>query len=72
MGDAVESHALERFCFRLGSVLAEFPHELLVETDIPRTADRLVVDGMLASDPIPRVGRWHAPANADRCRSGLG
>ena len=55
MGDAVESHALERFCFRLGSVLAEFPHELLVETDIPRTADRLVVDGMLASEQAHQV-----------------
>jgi predicted nucleotide-binding protein len=50
MGDDIgDSHALENFCFRLGSVLAGFRHTFIVETDAPHTADRLVVNGILAS-----------------------
>jgi predicted nucleotide-binding protein len=44
---------MEDFCFRLGSRLGQFPHTLLVETDTPSTADRLVVDGLLASSRVP-------------------
>jgi predicted nucleotide-binding protein len=47
----MEARALEAFCRRLGSILADFPHTLLVESDNSRTADRLVVDGILASYP---------------------
>jgi predicted nucleotide-binding protein len=50
VGDAIgDPYVIEDFCVRLGSVLAEFPHMLLVVTDLPHTADRLVVDGILAS-----------------------
>lgn len=50
VGDAIgDPYAIEDFCVRLGSVLAEFPHMLLVVTDLPHTADRLVVDGILTS-----------------------
>jgi len=50
VGDGiVEPRALEYFCLGLGSVLADFPHALLVESENPRTADRLVVNGLLAS-----------------------
>jgi hypothetical protein len=50
VGDAIaDSRGLEDFCIRLGSVLGEFPHALIVSTDTKRSADRLVVDGMLAS-----------------------
>ncbi len=59
VGDAiVDSHALEDFYVNLGLVLAEFPHGLLVETDGPRTADRLVVDGMLRSRQAQQVRIW--------------
>lgn len=50
MGDGIiEPRALEHFCLGLGSVIAEFPHALLVTSESPRTADRLVVNGLLAS-----------------------
>jgi hypothetical protein len=56
MGDVIgDAHALQNFCVKLGSVLAEFPYELLVETDAPHTADRLVVDGMLASGKAHQI-----------------
>lgn len=52
VGDGIiEPRDLEVFCQQLGSSLAAFPHSLLVESDNPRTADRLIVDGLLASHP---------------------
>jgi hypothetical protein len=52
VGDGIiKPRDLEAFCQSLGSSLADFPHTLLVESDNPRTADRLVVDGILASYP---------------------
>jgi predicted nucleotide-binding protein len=47
----MEPRDLEVFCRRLGSILADFPHTVLVESDDSRTADRLIVDGILASYP---------------------
>lgn len=59
VGDMIgDPHAVEDFCVRLGSVLAEFPYTLLVETDIPRTADRLVVDGILTSQQERQIRIW--------------
>src|SRR3979411_2369251 len=59
VGDGiVEPGALEQFCQHLGSTLADLPHTLLVQTDRPRSADRLVVDGVLASAGSPRARIW--------------
>jgi hypothetical protein len=56
VGDAIGNpYSIEDFCVRLGSVLAEFPHMLLVVTDKPHTADRLVVDGILASQQERKI-----------------
>ncbi len=50
IGDGIiEPRALKDFCLELGSVLADFPHALLVGSENPRTADRLIVNGLLAS-----------------------
>lgn len=62
----------------MGSVLADFPHALLVESDDPFTADRLVVNGLLASRPGRAVRIWvyhrtrrnsSAPFSGDAARS---
>lgn len=59
VGDGImEPRDLEVFCRRLGVILADFPHTLLVESDNPRTADRLVVDGLLASQPGVKAQIW--------------
>jgi predicted nucleotide-binding protein len=62
VGDGIiDPRALEAFCLELGSVLADFPHALLVESESPRTADRLVVSGLLASrrGRIARIWVYH-------------
>lgn len=46
----------EQFCREFGFNLAEFPHSLLVASDNIRTADRSVVEGLLAA-PSPRQAR---------------
>src|ERR1700722_3821157 len=64
VGDVIgDVPALEEFCASLGSVIAEFPHALLVTSDTERTADRLVVDGMLASRQAQGIRIWvyHQP-----------
>jgi predicted nucleotide-binding protein with TIR-like domain len=59
IGDAIKDpQAVEDFCVRLGAVLAGFQHGLLVETDIPHTADRLVVDGLLTSRQAHEIKVW--------------
>jgi hypothetical protein len=59
IGDAIKDpRAVEDFCASLGAVLAGFQHGLLVETDIPHTADRLVVDGLLASRQAREIKIW--------------
>jgi predicted nucleotide-binding protein len=55
-GGITEPARLEDFCRNLGLRLASSSHSLLLESDNPRTADRLVVDGMLAAAP-PRKGK---------------
>ena len=79
VGDGiVEPRVLEDFCLELGSVLADFPHALLVESENPRTADRLAVSGLLASrhDRTARIWVYHrtrrsssAPFSEDARRS---
>jgi predicted nucleotide-binding protein len=62
VGDVIgDVPALEEFCASLGSVIAEFPHALLVSSDTGRTADRLVVDGMLVSRQARRIWVYHQP-----------
>jgi hypothetical protein len=69
----MEPHNLEAFCRQLGSVLAEFSHTLLIESDDPRTVDRQVVDGILACYPkvkarisvYHRTQRYPSPPFAD-------
>lgn len=56
IGDGItDKRAVEDFCVSLGSVIAEFPHVLLVESDVSDTADRLVVNGLLASPQNPKA-----------------
>ena len=43
---------------RLGAVLSDFPYGLLVTTDNWHTADRLVVDGLLASRQAHKAKIW--------------
>jgi Predicted nucleotide-binding protein containing TIR-like domain len=62
VGDGIKDpRAIEDFCLKLGSVLGDFPHALLVESDSPRTADRVVVDGLLAARAArePRIWVYH-------------
>jgi predicted nucleotide-binding protein len=61
--DITDVKAVEEFCASLGSVISEFPHALLVTADREHTADRLVVDGILAARQAQRVRIWvyHRP-----------
>lgn len=65
VGDVItDVDALEDFCAHLGSAIAEFRHTLLVTSDIERTADRLVVDGVLKSRQGRQIRIWvyHQPS----------
>lgn len=80
IGDGiVEPRAFEDFCLRLGSVLSDFPHALLVESDGLGTADRFVVSGLLAArrGQAARIWVYHrtqrnatAPFSEDARESG--
>jgi len=57
--DIKDLDGMRNFCLSLGASLREFPHAVLVESDDPRTADRLVVDGLLAcARPSPEFRVW--------------
>jgi predicted nucleotide-binding protein len=49
---------MKEFCLQLGAVLGKFPSKLLVESDDARTADRMVIDGLLASQRAPGTRIW--------------
>ena len=57
-GDIKDVAGMEAFCHRLGACLAAFPFAVLVGSDHPRTADRLVVEGLLASGPASETRIW--------------
>lgn len=56
--DITDPDGMRDFCERLGAWLAGFPHAVLVESDEPRTADRLVVSGLLSGQGIRRARVW--------------
>jgi predicted nucleotide-binding protein len=59
IGDPItDTDALVGFCSSLGSIIASLQHGLLVETDIPNTADRLVVNGVLAARQAYEIKVW--------------
>jgi predicted nucleotide-binding protein len=75
--DITDRRAVEDFCAELGAMLADFPHALLVESDSPATADRLVVEGLLKSPQgrkakiwvYHRTRRWPSPPFAEHARA---
>jgi predicted nucleotide-binding protein with TIR-like domain len=59
IGDAIRDRdTFKDFCVRLGAVLSGFPYGLLVRSDSSPTADRLVVDGLLASRQAQKPKIW--------------
>jgi hypothetical protein len=59
IGDAIrDRNTFKDFCMRPGAVLSDFPYGLLVTTDNWHTADRLVVDGLLASRQAHKAKIW--------------
>src|SRR5258708_39123747 len=57
-GGIVNPQAMTEFCMSLGADLAGLPHVLLVESDHPRTADRLVISGMLSAQRTSEARIW--------------
>jgi predicted nucleotide-binding protein len=56
VGDEItDAEAVEEFCSSLGEAIAGSPHELLVTSDRDNTADKLVVDGILATQQQSRL-----------------
>ncbi|MCI0582443.1 MAG: nucleotide-binding protein [Chloroflexi bacterium] len=68
VGDGIVRRAeLEQLCLDLGAALAAGRHAILVESDRERTADRLVVQGLLnAQHPLtPEIRVYHRPGRGE-------